>query len=307
MKALIVINGYSENRSLLRKVGRLIDALDVYAIDADVEKATRLLALSEGNTGKVLLEGRKYDFCLYLDKDAYLAKALSEAMPLFNSYRSLILSDDKMKTLQALKGTGIKAPKTISAPLCYVENPDPREVTFFLHQVENILSFPLVFKACHGSLGKQVALIKDRHELFSCYRQNRHIPHLYEEYLPYHPGHDYRLFVVGEKVVAAMERINEKDFRSNIALGGRGEDVTKTIPDAYKEVAIRASKELDLLYGGIDIAIGKDGEPIFLEANGNAFFDEIERVTKVDVASLVVNEVLERLKKPKKRTSRKKD
>ena len=296
MKALIVINGYTDNGSLLKKAKRLVEALEAESIAADVKKATHLLVLSQGDKGCVLPEGEKYDFCLYLDKDAYLAKALSEEMPLFNSYRSLVLSDDKMKTLQAIRKTGIQAPKTISAPLCYVDNPDPKEVSFFLHHVEEVLSFPIVFKACHGSLGRQVLLLKNEKELFQCYQQNSHIPHLYEEYLSSHPGQDYRLFVIGEKVIAAMERKNDKDFRSNIALGGKGRDVTKTIADSYKDVAIRACKALDLLYAGIDIAIGKDGEPIFLEANGNAFFSEIEKVTGIDVASFVVKEVLGRLK-----------
>ena len=128
-----------------------------------------------------------------------------------------------------------------------------------------------------------------------CYYENCHLPHLYEAYLPFHPGRDYRLITIGERVVACMERVNERDFRSNIALGGKGFDVTDSLPDTYKEVALKAAKALLLDYAGIDIAIGKDGEPLFLEANGNAFFSEIEKVTGIDIASLLVDHVLRKL------------
>ena len=294
MHALIVINGYTHNASLLKKASRLKEALFSKGVSSDILLSTSLLAISTGDENRVSLPAR-YDFCFYLDKDSYLCRALSLLMPVFNSYESLLLSDDKMLTLQALQGTGIKAPETIAAPLCYVDRPDRKAAEAFLDGVERRLSYPLVFKACHGSLGRQVRRIEDRKDLESCYYENCHLPHLYEAYLPFHPGRDYRLITIGERAVACMERVNERDFRSNIALGGKGFDVTDSLPDTYKEVALKAAKALLLDYAGIDIAIGKDGEPLFLEANGNAFFSEIEKVTGIDIASLLVDHVLRKL------------
>lgn len=295
MRALIVINGYSRNGNLLEKADRLQESLRERDIPADIVKASDLLSFSDGLSCGVM-NVEDYSFALYLDKDSYLAKALSFSMPIFNSYLSLVLSDDKMLTLQALQGQGIPAPLTLSAPLCYVENPDTETISSFLDNVEKTLSYPLVFKACHGSLGKQVLLIRDRKELEEVYLKNIRIPHLYEKYLPYHPGEDYRLIVIGDKVVAAMLRRNDKDFRSNIALGGVGYDVTKTIGEGFKKMAIRATKALSLDYAGIDLAIGKDGKPVFLEANGNAFFHEIEKVSHVDIASLLVDHILSKIR-----------
>ena len=87
-----------------------------------------------------------------------------------------------------------------------------------------------------------------------------------------------------------MERKNEHDFRSNIALGGKGYDVTDSIEEVYKEVAIKASEALDLDYAGIDLARGKNGEPIFLEANG-----KVEKVTHIDIANEVVKMIINRI------------
>ena len=92
-----------------------------------------------------------------------------------------------------------------------------------------------------------------------------------------------------------MERINEADFRSNIALGGKGLDATNTIPESFKDMAIKASSALKLDYAGIDIAMDDDGSPMFLEANGNAFFTEIEKVTNINIAKEIVKMILKRL------------
>lgn len=296
MNALILINGYSKNRNCLSKARRLQEELGRRDVASDIVEATRLLAYSDGTTDGFFAEGQ-YDFCIDLDKDIYLAKAIEDTMPLFNSSRSLLLSDDKMKTLLALKGASVPCPLTIAAPLCYVPDPDPAEVARFLDGVEERLGYPLVYKACHGSLGKEVRLIRDRAELERCYLENKALPHLYEKFLSAHEGRDYRVIVVGDRVVAAMERVNERDFRSNIALGGKGYDATRTIPEAFKEVALRASKALDLDYAGIDLAISKDGGPLFLEANGNAFIEAIEKVTKINVAGAFVDHILGKLKR----------
>ena len=295
MNALILVNGYQENVSARQKQERLFEELVRAGCSVTVMKATRIPAFSAGDRSGFLSEGR-FDFCIDMDKDLYLAKAISQEMPLFNSYRSLVLSDDKMSSLLALRGQGIEAPLTIAAPLCYLEAPDPREVRSFLDIVEERLSYPLVYKACHGSLGRQVLRIDDRKALEEVYDRNKAIPHLYEKFLSAHAGHDYRVLVVGGKVIAAMERVNEKDFRSNIALGGKGRDRTKDLPEDFRRMAVCSAKALDLDYAGIDLAIGERGEPLFLEANGNAFLTEIEAVTGVNVAKAFVDWILEKLK-----------
>ena len=91
-----------------------------------------------------------------------------------------------------------------------------------------------------------------------------------------------------------MNRVNSDEFRSNIALGGKGYDTTGKLPTSFEEIAIKTAKLLKLDYAGIDI-IERDGKPLVLEANGNAFFSEIEKVTKVNVAKALVTYVLTKL------------
>lgn len=294
MKALIVINGYFENKNNDYKAKRLQEEFLPYGVTFDIRDALSLLAFSAGDEVNIK-DTDDYSFCINMDKDKYLAKAISLKMPMFNSYESLELSDDKMASLLALTKSGIKAPLTVSAPLCYIDNPDSKKVASFLNQVESSLGYPLVFKECHGSLGKQVRLINNREELEKTYQEFYKVPHLYEKFLSKHQGHDYRVMIIGGKPVAVMERVNEHDFRSNIALGGKGYDVTSTIDPKFNSLAIKACQALKLDYAGVDVAIGEKGEPYFLEANGNAFFTEIEKITKVNVTKKLVEYIAKKL------------
>ncbi|MFA6860970.1 MAG: ATP-grasp domain-containing protein [Bacilli bacterium] len=294
MKALILINGYFENPNNDYKAERLCQEFAPYGVTLEIRDALSLLPFTDGNDLH-LKDISDYSFCINLDKDQYLARAVSKIMPMFNSYESLVLSDDKMASLLALKESGVSAPLSVSAPLCYIDNPAPYKIKNFLDQVETELGYPLVFKECHGSLGRQVRLIHNRQELEQIYQEFYKVPHLYEKFLSKHQGHDYRVMIIGQKPVAVMERINEHDFRSNIALGGKGYDVTSTVGHEFTELALNATKALKLDYAGVDVAIGDDEKPYFLEANGNAFFTEIEKITHVNVTQKLVEYIVNKL------------
>lgn len=292
-KGLLVINGYYHNKNVVYKCERLKEEFQSLGVECDIKDAIDLLPLCRGDT--IALNLSMYDFAIDMDKDSYLAKILSVKLPLFNSYQSMMLSDDKMQSILSLYHMGVNVPLTIPSPLCYIDNPEEDSVNKFLDKVENELGYPLVFKLCHGSLGKQVVLVNDRKELNKIDKDNRSLPHLYEKYLSKHKGNDYRIIVIGEEVVACMERKNDKDFRSNIALGGKGYDVTNTIDRRYKELALKASRALGLIYAGIDVGIDDNDDPIFIEANGNAFFTEIEKVTGINVAKKFVEYIVRKI------------
>jgi gamma-F420-2:alpha-L-glutamate ligase len=293
-KCLLVTNGFSRNPNNQYKIKRLTEEFHERGFVAETKDAIELLPYSDGND--TYLDLAEYAFAIDLDKDMYLARILSQKLPLFNSYESMMLSDDKMMSILCLRKSGIVAPITIPAPLCYAAKPDLDDVSRFLDKVENALSYPLVFKECHGSLGRQVLLIHDRKELEDVERKYSATQHLYEQFLSRHQGHDYRIIVIDGKVIACMERVNKDDFRSNIALGGKGYDVTSTLDDSFKEVALKATKALGLLYAGIDVGISDDDKPMFIEANGNAFFTEIEEVTHINIASILVDAILNKIK-----------
>ena len=86
-----------------------------------------------------------------------------------------------------------------------------------------------------------------------------------------------------------MNRINNNDFRSNIYLGGKGVDVTTSVSNDIKDIALKANKILNLDYSGVDIMLDNNDIPTLLEVNSNPFFSEVEKVTKINITKSLID------------------
>ncbi len=228
----------------------------------------------------------KVSFTLFWDKDTVLARRLERAgIPVFNSARAIEICDDKAKTYTELLGT-VPQPKTMCAPLTYKKE----DLTPFIEGAVMELGLPLVFKSCCGSFGQQVYLCESIDDI------KLHItgekPFILQEYISCSAGHDLRLQVVGNKVVAAVRRENKKDFRANATLGGKMEAYTPT--KAEEEMALTASAKLGLLFSGVDILEGAEG-PLLCEVNSNAHIMNLLDATGVDAAPLIFRAIEEKL------------
>ena len=229
----------------------------------------------------------KLDFCIFLDKDIYTAKMLeNRGVKLFNSSSAIEACDDKMLTYIALNGK-VNEPLTIPSAFSYTQSEVEEEE---LNAVVSALSLPLVMKINKHSRGEGVFLVKSKEELKELICRYRTTPHLYQKYISYASGKDIRAIVIGGKVVASMERYNEKDFRSNVEQGGLTRVVE--LSDGAKNIAEQVSKTLGLDYCGVDLLTDKDGTVYVCEVNSNAFFKGIEGATKVNVAKLFAEHVL---------------
>lgn len=228
------------------------------------------------------------DFCVFLDKDLYTAKALENSgVKLFNSSEAIAVCDDKMLTYLALDGV-VKQPETIPCSFCY-SNTEVSESE--LAYIEKKLGYPLVLKLNKQSRGEGVFLVTSRSELKELITKFRDIPHLYQKFISFSSGRDTRVIVVGHKVLCAMERVNEKDFRSNVEQGGVGRYVEPC--EQMQNIAIKVSKALNLEYCGIDFLVDADDEIYVVEVNSNAFFKGIEKASGVNVAGAYAKRILE--------------
>ncbi len=105
-------------------------------------------------------------------------------------------------------------------------------------------------------------------------------------------GRDLRVYVVGDRVVGAMHRFApEGDWRTNVALGGEVADVTDSLPEECREMALRATDVVGLDYAGVDLVEG-DGDWYVLEVNPTAGFKGLYKATgrsaAPDIAALAV-------------------
>ena len=106
--------------------------------------------------------------------------------------------------------------------------------------------------------------------------------------------HDLRVYVVGERIVGAMNRYApEGEWRTNVALGGSVENMTDELPDPVATIAKRATDEIGLDYGGVDIVQGADGYYV-LEVNPTAGFRGLFKATGRSAAPHIARLAIER-------------
>ncbi len=212
------------------------------------------------------------DFAVFWDKDVILAKMLeASGVRLFNSARAVEICDDKQKTYSALCGK-IYLPETLCSPLVYDVNCGDDES--FILKAESLIGYPAVVKENVGSQGRQVYSASNRAELTELHKKLIHTPHLIQRFVRGETvGSDTRVYIAGGKAVAAVNRLNTTDFRSNAALGGK---LTRTeLTSDLKSQAEAVASNCDLFYGSADF-ICENGNYVFIEANSSVYMKNAE-------------------------------
>lgn len=273
MYGLLIVNAFinSEKFDAIHKM--LKEAFNKYGIELALKTNADILVNTAANWERLP------EFALFWDKDIRLCQYLeSKGIKTFNNSKAIEICDDKGLTVIALDGT-VKMPRTILAPLTFFEKYGSLN---FLKEVEKTLGYPLVVKERYGSFGKQVYLARDYSELLEIVIKTKSKPLLFQEFVVTSYGRDIRLEVVGDKVIASVMRVNEKDFIANVTHGGAMYNYEAT--PAQKEMALLASAKIGLDFGGVDILFGELDEPVFCEINSNAHFKNLFDCTGVNAA-----------------------
>ncbi|MBI2026534.1 MAG: 30S ribosomal protein S6--L-glutamate ligase [Deltaproteobacteria bacterium] len=217
-----------------------------------------------------------------------------EMMGVYSLNESVAISRsrDKLRALQILSRKGIGLP-----------------ITGFAHQprmTEDLINMvggaPLVVKLLQGTQGKGVVLAETRKAASSVIEAFKELDayFLVQEFIKECSGSDIRCFVIDNKVVASMKRTaREGEFRSNIHRGGHAHSIK--ITSIERKTAIRAARVLGLNVAGVDILRSNKG-PLVLEVNSSPGLEGIEKVTKKDVAGLIIKFIDENAKAWKTQT-----
>lgn len=289
MNGLVIVNQELGHNKY--KIERFKEEFSKHNITLDIFVNDGSLAVIRED--KIDIRLPKADFVIYLDKDIYLARELELAgYRLFNKADFIKLCDDKTLTNIYCSGHGIRMPKTIAGPLFYSAKLKEENLTF-LDDVIKELGLPLVFKKVYGSLGMGVYLAKTKEELIDLYKQNCYLPVQFQEYISSSYGKSMRVLIIDEEVVGGFIRYNEDDFRSNFGTHASGKKAGNC--DSYFEFARQIASILHIEYAGIDLLFGENNEPVLCEINSNAFFEEFERVTGINVAEKFVNMIIKKV------------
>lgn len=289
MNGLIIVNQTIGHNQY--KINRFLEESSALNINLEVFVNDGTLAEIINNDIKINLP--KADFVFYFDKDIYLAKLLEKAgYRLFNKADFIKLCDDKMLTFIACANEGIRMPKTIAGPLVYT---DLKESNYdFLNQVINEIGLPMVVKKVYGSLGEGVYLVETKEQLFKLYSDIARNPIIFQEYVKSSCGKSIRVLVIDGKVFGSFIRKNKYDFRSNYGDNASSKILEK--PAKYEDFAQEIANKLHIEYAGIDLLVYEDDNPILCEINANAFFEEFEKVTHLNVAKAVLEMVVKKVK-----------
>ena len=231
-------------------------------------------------------------FAVLLDKDILLGYFLkSRGVPVYNDPAIIDLCDNKAKQYIAIASAGLPMPKTIVAPKVY-PNFSILESGYFERVIER-LGFPMIIKEGHGSFGMKVYLIETENEFHEKVESLRGVDFVFQEFIESSRGRDIRVNIVGKKIVAAMYRHSETDFRANITNGGQASPIQLT--EAQSRLALEAARATGAIFAGVDLLFDENEEPLVCEVNAAAHIRNILNVTGVNVADAMIAYILEDL------------
>lgn len=200
---------------------------------------------------------------------------------LVNRLEPLLAAQDKFRTSWLLRLAGVPTPRAAVAQT-------PEDAARALAALGDAVAKPLA-----GSLGDGVERVRDgaagRARVEELAARDGAV---YLQAFAPHPGRDLRIFVVGGRARAAIERhAPAGEWRTNVARGGRTEAASPG--RSVEEVAEAAARALRLDYAGVDLVRTGAGATV-LEVNGNPSWRGILEATGLDMAEVIAEHVLGR-------------
>ena len=284
--------------------GRVVSAPRIGVLLSHVREEEKLLlrALSERGAEVVRLYDRQLVFDLTDERswpqvDLVLDRCMahsrgqvalrlfeSAGVPTINRSQATAIADDKVLTTRLLAAAGIPTLRTLVA----------FDVESALAALER-LGYPAVIKPVTGSWGRLLARVNSPAAARAVLQHKRSLGSFHhgvfylQEYVD-KPGRDVRVFVVGDRVVAASYR-QADHWVTNVARGAVSYPCPVT-PE-LADLALRAVQMIGLEIAGVDLVETADGLEV-LEVNGGVEFKGLMRTTHIDVAGLIADYVLAR-------------
>ncbi|WP_077327236.1 ATP-grasp domain-containing protein [Virgibacillus siamensis] len=290
-KGWIIYNGHLPGNKFLDFAEWIQAATERQNVQTKIVKNNELLSyLTETSLDLLRNNGMGLpDFAVFTDKDIYLARQLEFlGVQVFNSARTIEISDDKIASYQALAFHGLPIPRTVAAPKMFASSPsfNPDDYQAAIDK----FGFPMIIKEAFGSFGEQVYLVQNKDEMYIKLKELQGKPFVLQEFVSTSYGRDIRLHVTGEKVVASMMRHAPNDFRANVTAGGAMQPYG---PSEYEmNLAIAATKAIGAEFAGVDLLLGPNEKRLVCEINSNAHIRNIYNCTGINVAESIIGHIM---------------
>ena len=218
----------------------------------------------------------------------------SKGYNVINNFECLNLSGNKLLTNLKLMEQNIPTPETCIA----------FKKESVLDAIEEKIKYPAVLKPIIGSWGRLIARLDDYNSAIANLEAREIMGNIFQKiyyiqkYIPtvhnLKSPTDLRIFVVGDKCVAAMGRYHpDKDFRSNIAVGGSAKPIE--ITDEIRKLSLKASEAIKGEIVGVDI-MDDQGTLKVIEVNGTPQFKGVATATNINIASEIIDYLVDKYK-----------
>jgi len=221
---------------------------------------------------------------------AYTSTILFESQSIFvvNPSRVLEVCENKLYTSALLIKNKIPTPKT---GIAY--NRD--EAIKIAQQI----GYPVVIKPIDGSWGRMVAKADNEDSLRSFLEYQEYSTTSFknvfyiQEYIR-KPNRDIRIFVIGDEVPVGIYRVNEKNWKTNTALGAQAEPLK--INDELVDLSLKVKEIIGGLFLGIDIFEDESRGYLVDEVNGIPEYKNTVRVTGFNISGKLLEKIKEAVK-----------
>jgi len=197
-------------------------------------------------------------------------------VPVVNRPAAIERSVDKFSASARLQEAGLPTPHTV---VC--------ETTAAAMDAIRAMG-DVVIKPLFGSMGHGLVRVSDPEIGFRVVRTLEQLRSVfYVQETIDHDGRDIRAFVVGDRVIGAIERrAPDGDWRTNVSRGGRPQ--ATVLDNTAAALAVRAAQAIGADYAGVDLLPARDGRLFVLEVNGIPGWQGLQKATGLDVAAHVV-------------------
>lgn len=207
----------------------------------------------------------------------------------YNDGRAIERTVDKAMTSFLLHLHGVPTPPTW---VC-----ESREHAHSVMRRETMAGRHLVIKPLFGSQGIGVRRLEQGSPF--PVPMEEHVDGVYylQGYVDTGEGawHDYRVFVINNRVCAAMVR-HGSQWINNVAQGGRCEGLN---PDPeIAELALAAARAVNVDYCGVDIIRDRSGRLYVLEVNSIPAWRGLQQVSAQNIAQALADDFIGKLERP---------
>lgn len=188
-------------------------------------------------------------------------------------------SVDKYYTLSLLEEAGLPVPRTAVAE-------DAENALKAFHE----LGGDVVIKPIFGSRGIGSTRVSDPNVAERIFRALEfHHQVIYLQEFIEHGSYDLRIFVLGGRVLAAMQRFSPNSWKTNISLGAKPIPYEPT--GEIEDLAIKAAEVVGCEVTGVDILESSRG-PLIVELNSQPGWRGLQAVTRFNIADEIVKYVI---------------